>query len=318
MPRTLEETFDRIVGKIDARNRQAAEDILKWLVYAFCPLSVEDVQWIVAFTKDQESQLVLDPKKRMQNSREEVFAKCSSLVRLVKEVNTEEDVLGRTDGPSVYYVELAHSTIKEYLICEDRTVDSKIWLSALRQSSCHEHIAQSLLAYLLHSHNSGMLLPGAIESSKYDSLGIYARLFWHDHARLSDTDPRSSSLHSQLQQMIGNRTIMENNALSFNPSISETHLPHTVRAMQNFWKSLLLENSFRLVPADVEKLKRSLTQELCTTDLSQQEPGPSWKQIECNKRLLRFQLDSGPWSERNLRDTPQHPDQHPSTPSNAP
>lgn len=289
MPRTLEETFDRVVARIDIRNRQSAEIILRWLVYALCPLCVDDVQWTVAFTENQQAEVIVDPRKRMQNGREEVFAKCSSLVRLVRETDTEGDLL---DDRSTYYLELAHSTIKEYLVAEDRTAKSMTWLGALRPSFCHENIARFLLAYLLHFEHYGMLLPGGMECPRYDSLAIYAQLFWRDHASLSGMDPKSSPIHAQLQRIIENRTIMESCASAFRLDISDTHMPHTVQAMQDAWKSLL-EHSFRVVPEDMEKLKRSLTQELCTVDLSRPPPGP-WKQIESRNRLEDFERSPQP------------------------
>jgi hypothetical protein len=268
------------------------------------------VQWTITFIENQQSEIIVDPRKRMQNGREEVFAKCSSLVRVVKEVDAEEDSLGNGNA---YYVELAHSTIREYLVSEDRTVKSTTWLGALRPSFCHGQIAQSLVAYLLHFEDYGMLLPGATKSFRYDSLAMYAKLFWRDHAESCEENTASSLLHAQLHRMIENKTIMKACALEFQLEMSESHLPHAVQAMQDAWKSLL-QNSLRIAPGDINKLKRALTQETCTVALCQQI-ARSWRKTRSDSEApwIEFSI-----RERELRAIPQHPDQPPSPPSSLP
>ena len=223
MPRSLVEMFDRMVGKISDRNRQHAKDILTWLAYAQCHLCVDDVQWIIAFTRRGTSELFLDPGKRMQNAADEIFAKCSSFVKLVfrshpGQGQSEDRVVEqlsevhRHHRGSKVYVELAHSTIKEYLVSVDRDQSATTWLRTLQPEPSHEYIAQALVAYLSYLDDFDMLCPPTHYTDGYNTLARYAKLFWRQHARLSGTRTpwydSSSPLHRQIHRLIEDDKVM--------------------------------------------------------------------------------------------------------------
>jgi hypothetical protein len=263
-----------MIGKISARNRRHAKDILTWLVYAQCHLCVDDVQWIIAFTRRGSSELVVDPTKRMQNAAEEIFVKCSSFVKLVfrpqpgrgqsedRIVEQLSEVHRQLRGTKVY-VELAHSTIKEYLVSIDRDQSATTWLRMLRPEPSHEYIAQALLAYLSYLDDFDMLCPPTHSTDSYDTLARYAKLFWRHHARLSGTrapwfDSRSP-LHHQVLQLITDDKAMVHCGLATLRGMPSSkcrtaimrpeHASMFCEHMRSIWIRMI-ENSWELDAAD--------------------------------------------------------------------
>jgi hypothetical protein len=335
MPRSLVEMFDRMMGKISDRNRQHARDILTWLVYAQSHLCVDDVQWILAFTRRGSSELVVDPTKRMQNAAEEIFAKCSSFVKLVfrphpvrgqsedRIIEQLSEVHGQLRESKVY-VELAHSTIKEYLVSIERDQSATTWLRTLWPEPSHEYIAQALLAYLSHLGDFDKLYLPTYCTGSYDTLRRYAKSFWRHHARLSGTktpwyDSRSP-LHRQLLQLIkydetmvyfASATLLEMRIiedvrceLTIIPPEDAASLSKYVRPI---W-TRMINNSWTLDAADQRMIYNLIAR--------------SWKENQ-EKRLETLRIGEDKYLCRcsnrpRFKATLHHPNQPPCPPSNPP
>ncbi|KAE8442960.1 hypothetical protein EG329_002498 [Mollisiaceae sp. DMI_Dod_QoI] len=103
LPRSLSETYDRLLGRIEGLHRATMiERMFKWLVCARQPLHVDELREAVAFTLDD---VEWDPNKIVTDLNRLVRA-CSNLVT----VDTETHV-----------VQLAHYTVEQYLLGPETT-----------------------------------------------------------------------------------------------------------------------------------------------------------------------------------------------------
>jgi hypothetical protein len=99
LPKTLNETYKRMLGQIDDRDRSWAKQILTWLVAALRPLSFKALTQALSIDltscEIDEENYLLDP--------ESIFDICRSLVIL------------QEDG----YISLAHLSVKQFLESSD-------------------------------------------------------------------------------------------------------------------------------------------------------------------------------------------------------
>jgi hypothetical protein len=87
LPRTLDETYDRILCAIDDDYYGYASSILQWLAFSARPLQMEEVAETVAITIDgtpifDKDQVLTDPS--------DVLRICSSLVTIVTRASNDE------------------------------------------------------------------------------------------------------------------------------------------------------------------------------------------------------------------------------------
>ena len=141
LPKTLDDTYARILCNIDEEYSEDAFRILQWLVYSARPLLIEEVAEVIAVKIDNDPQF--DPENRLPEPRD-ILTICSSLVTTA--ISTAESLDG--DTYEAEELRLAHFSVKEYLI-SDRIKTGP----ALRYSitnGAEEHITQTCLIYLLH------------------------------------------------------------------------------------------------------------------------------------------------------------------------
>jgi hypothetical protein len=178
LPQTLYETFDRIQQRIGEQSRQYATDVLTWLTFARRPLGVKEVEWVIAFSRNERSGLILEPRKNMQYGKEEIFRICSSLVKLVESP--------QSPNGHQHQIQLAHATVKDYLVSQHKSDTPRSWFSTLQPEASHKLIAQASLAYLSRFSQPGDLRVD--DKSRFLetwSLAPYAVRYWPEHARLS-------------------------------------------------------------------------------------------------------------------------------------
>ena len=98
LPRSLSETYDRLLGRIEgAERREMIERMFKWVLCARQPLHVDELREGIAFTLDDEA---WDGEKVVTDFRRLVRA-CGNLVVI--------------DGET-QIVQLAHYTVQQYLL----------------------------------------------------------------------------------------------------------------------------------------------------------------------------------------------------------
>ncbi|KAL5330791.1 hypothetical protein ACEPPN_000314 [Leptodophora sp. 'Broadleaf-Isolate-01'] len=140
LPKTLDDTYARILLSIDEDYRRDAFRILQWLVYSARPLRIEEMVEIIAIDTEQSQ---FNPEDRLPDPRD-LLTICSSLVTTVSVTAKGND--GASNDTTE--LRLAHFSVKEYLI-SDRIRNGLAFQYNI-QSGGEEEIAQSCLTYLLH------------------------------------------------------------------------------------------------------------------------------------------------------------------------
>ncbi|KAI1522072.1 hypothetical protein PtrSN002B_012259 [Pyrenophora tritici-repentis] len=109
LPRTLDQTYDRILSTISEEYSKYAMRILQWLAFSARPLSVEEIAEVVAI--DVARDPAFDRDEVLEDPLE-VLDICSSLVTITK---------NKADGrlrPAKQIVALAHYSVQEYLVSD--------------------------------------------------------------------------------------------------------------------------------------------------------------------------------------------------------
>ncbi|KAL5328216.1 hypothetical protein ACEPPN_001712 [Leptodophora sp. 'Broadleaf-Isolate-01'] len=186
LPKTLDETYARILLSINEDYRQDAFRILQWLVYSARPLRIEEMVEVIAIDTEQSR---FNPENRLPDPRD-LLTICSSLVTTIS-VTAEGN-----DGASNETTELrlAHFSVKEYLI-SDRIRTGTAFQYDI-QSRGEEEIAQSCLTYLLQFQR-GVLTSGNLNTFP---LALYAARHWCRHFRATKDSDQASKLVMQLFQ----------------------------------------------------------------------------------------------------------------------
>jgi ankyrin repeat protein len=175
LPKTLDDTYARILCSIDEEYSQDAFTILQWLVYSARPLRIEEVAEVVAIDIDLQR---FDAENRLRERRD-ILTICSSLV-------TTAAVTAKGGNGVSYETEelrLAHFSVKEYLI-SDRVRTGPASKYNI-QGCAEDRIAQACLIYLLQFEGSTLLTPNDIDDFP---LARYAAEHWTRHARAATQD----------------------------------------------------------------------------------------------------------------------------------
>ena len=194
LPKTLDETYERILCNIEDYYQDYALRILRWLAFAPRPLTVLEVAEIVAVDVEgdgcfNEDEVLPEPL--------DVVTICSSLVTTAP-LASEERVILKDDGTlglgivvlkdldvSKLSIRLAHYSVQEYLV-SDRMLSSKAAIYHLEPEPSHANIAQGCLTYLLRLEDPGMEYKAL---NTMFPLAEYAAQFWWTHFKeASETD----------------------------------------------------------------------------------------------------------------------------------
>jgi ankyrin repeat protein len=177
LPKTLDETYERVLKDINEDNRDHARRLLHCLAVAIRPLSVGELAEILAFDFDDTQGGI--PKFhagwRWKDQEEAVLYTCSSLITIV-------------DSHDRYYfkcrvVQFSHFSVKEFLV-SDRLASSSagdVCRYHILPGPAHTILAQACLGFLLHLDTStdwriGLRFP----------LAWYAADHWVAHAQFED------------------------------------------------------------------------------------------------------------------------------------
>ncbi|PVH67502.1 ankyrin, partial [Cadophora sp. DSE1049] len=186
LPKTLDETYARILLGIDEDYRQDAFRILQWLVYSARPLRIEEIVEVIAIDTEQSR---FDPENRLPDPRD-LLTICSSLVTTISV--TAEGNNGASNKTTE--LRLAHFSVKEYLISDH--IRNGLAFQYDIQTGGEEEIAQSCLTYLLHFQRD-VLTKGNLNTFP---LALYAAEHWCRHFRAIKDSDQASKLTMQLFQ----------------------------------------------------------------------------------------------------------------------
>ncbi|KAL1387464.1 hypothetical protein HDK64DRAFT_134977, partial [Phyllosticta capitalensis] len=170
LPRTLEETYARILKEIPDEIRPSAIRILQFLTYFDRGLSVEEAVDVIAVETEREP--YFDPKNRMPIP-EEIRAYCSSLVVIVEAKSHRSRVI------SEQQLQLAHLSVKEYLAATSH-LETDV-AADLNEIAARASIANVFLAYLLQIGDEVFAALRRVPLDGTARMPIEKPVSWDDH-----------------------------------------------------------------------------------------------------------------------------------------
>jgi ankyrin repeat protein len=178
LPKTLDDTYARILCNIPEKRSQCVIKLLQWLVYSARPLQIEEIAEVVAevIAVDTEGHPRFNPDRRFLEP-EDIERICSSLVTIA--------------GAEI---RLAHFSVEEYLVSE-RIQNGPARQYSIRKIPTHISIAEICLAYLLQFDKANCLTRRTTEEYP---LARYAAKYWTQHARAAEWD--AEAMHQLIMQ----------------------------------------------------------------------------------------------------------------------
>lgn len=202
LPKTLNQTYERILLNIDEEHAAYAKRFMNWLAYSARPLRLKELAEIVTVEVLEEPRV--DPLRRLPDP-EDVLTICSSLVTVKQlgfmpliqvavsedratpqtaapdtindEVEDSLDEIAQEDKPYYFEVNLAHFSVREYLISTNiRTGPAQDY--AITERNASNSIAETCVAYLLQINAQPRLTDDAIWRFP---LALYAAQHWPSH-----------------------------------------------------------------------------------------------------------------------------------------
>ncbi|KAI9866190.1 MAG: hypothetical protein M1813_001751 [Trichoglossum hirsutum] len=178
LPRTLDETYERILCSIDKDWIEEVRRILTLLCFSSRPLTVEEL--IDGVAVDLHEPAYLNLRRRLHDA-DDFHRLCPGLVDVGVKVNYETQVDSDRNNSierTVPILRIAHFSVQEYLE-SGRIRQQKAAPFALESALAHAEIAQICLVYLLEPGLSS----GILDQTKLMEypMAHFAALFWYHH-----------------------------------------------------------------------------------------------------------------------------------------
>ena len=171
LPKSLDETYKRILNEINNANRVHAYRLLQCLAVALRPLRVEELAEVLAFDLTTGGMPKLIADWRWEDQEEAVLSACSSLVSVIID-----------DGSRV--VQFSHFSVKEFLT-SDRLASCLEEVSKFHipVDPSHAILAQACFGVLL-------CLDDHTDKDSVENIPLYryAVEYWAGHARVGDVE----------------------------------------------------------------------------------------------------------------------------------
>jgi len=181
LPKSLDETYDRILLGIAEERQEYAQRLFRCLAESIRPLCVEELAEVLAIRFDAGEVPNYNVNWRLQNAEEAVLSACSSLITIV-------------DADTSRIVQFSHFSVKEYLT-SGRLANAEKHISQYHivPHSAHTTLAQASLSVLL-------ALDDQIDKERMKDfpLAVYAAHYWVDHAQFEDVCSRIKVAMEQL------------------------------------------------------------------------------------------------------------------------
>jgi ankyrin repeat protein len=173
LPRTLDQTYDRILSTISEEYSEYAMRILQWLTFSARPLTVKEVAEVVAI--DVARDPAFDRDEALEDPLEALNI-CSSLVTITT------DKAEGSSRPGHQIIALAHYSVQEYLM-SDRIKQGAAKQYSMQEVACHSAITQGSLKYLVQIQQ-----PLSKEILQESALARYSAEFWSSHLQKSGNE----------------------------------------------------------------------------------------------------------------------------------
>ena len=170
LPKSLDDTYERILQGIDKEKRDDAHRIFQWLTVSSRPLLVKELAEVFAIDFDKETFgiPIFDPSLRDTNAETAVLSTCSTLVSIV-------------DFGGIRVAQFSHFSVKEYLTSDRLTNSDRVSFFHILPKPAHTLLAKACLSILLQLNYS----MDRVKILDFP-LVTYAAEYWMDHARFED------------------------------------------------------------------------------------------------------------------------------------
>lgn len=176
LPKTLDETYERILRGINEANREHAQRLLQCVAVAVRPLRIKELAEVLAVDFDEggDSGIPrLKPNWRSGDQHRAILSTCSSLITIVERGHSQ-------------VVQFSHLSVKKFLM-SDRFALSRGDISGYQivPSLAHTILALASLAVLLR-----LDARNTKDNVGESPLIKYAARYWVDHAQYGDVSSR--------------------------------------------------------------------------------------------------------------------------------
>jgi ankyrin repeat protein len=168
LPKTLDETYERILLEIDGEKQPFAHRLFQCLVISIRPLRVEELAELFAVLPDTDSTPGFNVGWRPEDPEEFILSACSTLVAIV-EVHDKK------------VVQFSHFSVREYLTSNRISNSAPISHFHVLPKPAHTLLAKACLSVLIQ-------LDRSIDETNMQNfpLAEYAAEHWVDHTRFED------------------------------------------------------------------------------------------------------------------------------------
>lgn len=196
LPRSLDETYDRMLMNIDPELADDAKQILTWLCFSSRPVTVEElIEGLMV--ELQEGNPTLNRERRLQDPND-IIRICPGLIsmntspQVVPPYVIEDSIDSHEplEMPMITKIGIAHFSVQEYLE-SDRIKSRSAAGFALHSRTANTELAKTCLVYL---HNVRLTI------LKEFPLASYAAEHWYHHCQKGDE--KSDSLNSMVADFL--------------------------------------------------------------------------------------------------------------------
>ena len=172
LPKSLDETYQRILKEINNANHKQAHQLLQCLAVAQRPLRVEELAEVLALDVDAGGIPTFNANWRWQDHEAAVLSACSSLVSVIID-----------DGFRV--VQFSHFSVKEFLTSDRLASMEDVSQFYISDEPSHAILAQACLSVILRVYD-----PTSEDSVEDIALLEYAGTYWDDHVLFGKVELR--------------------------------------------------------------------------------------------------------------------------------
>ena len=168
LPKTLDETYERILLEIDGEKQPYARRLFQCLVISIRPLRVDELAEIFAILPNEDSTPGFHIGWRPEDPEDFILSACSTLVSIV---DVDDEIV----------VQFSHFSVREYLMSNRIANSAPVSHFHILPKPAHTLLAKACLSVLLRLDHS-------LDKSKLQNfpLASYASEHWADHARFED------------------------------------------------------------------------------------------------------------------------------------
>ena len=174
LPKTLDETYNRLLKRIDEAQWDDAHRLLQCLTVASRPLCVKEIAELLEFRASNSGGVPKSENWRWDDHEEAVLSTCSGLIAIVPSGDSR-------------VVQFSHFSVKEYLTSPRLARSPCVYVSRFHidLESAHTIMAQACLETLLRlDEHDGK------SDAKQSPLVKYAAQYWVEHAQFEDVSSR--------------------------------------------------------------------------------------------------------------------------------